>query len=947
VFRQGKVDTDMAKSKSRKKNMGEGSIKQAEVPPKELPLKPLPKRNQTAAVLEKSTFPWVPIAVCVLLTLFLILQGTGGKYDSQLCFALGAGVIFIASFMKKMNRALLLEKITPIFILLFAQCLLFFIGLFYGSYPKFALQQFFLNMGGLFIFASLYVYFLHGEKNIKLFLAFFSACTAFISLINIELATSRCLLGIFEAAAKIFGTQLSPDFAVFEENTRITTVLGNPNVFAPIAVLGMFAALWNCGKAGSRRRESTFLMSIAIICGTAFILCFSLGTILAYIPALIAIIIVSKKEHRGSVFLSNVFCLLASFILAFMVFALRGRSILPLLSVLFFSVGFAFVYTHLKPVKPPKIKTNSKTAQIVGACTFFLACTLFLICAFSIHGPYTLSGGGTFRRAVALEPGVYSISVTLDNPASKVSVGIDSMSYAQAALKERTALKTSAICSGESLEFEVPESSAAVFFSFSADADIKIESTEITGSDTVKQLPLHYRLLPEFIVNRLQGLWVNDNAIQRFIFFRDGIRLGMTSPIVGLGGGAFEGGLYSVADYQYETNHVHNEYIQDFIDGGIIGLFLFVALTVFVFRALYKAGRTGKLDKIPNLLPFLLGSMLLIFLHSMLDVDFSISVYRLTALALFALTAASCGDGFSGGKILKNTIRCVLPLTCAVTMILAVGRIHAVNLTSNNITLKSLQHAVFYDPFNSDDYKLSYLINTEKDSSTLVSSQRKTYLDSLENKKLSGDSEYMLANYYLIKPEPDLEKGVKAAERYIREKRVDSDAWDNVFKLYNIALDAADANTADTQKISESVRNLCDYLTELNSTLPKVIRPELAVYTYMRTDAQAQEKQVLADSRIVCDFDQDGVSDIVSGNSGNNVEWTLNVVMQPALYVVKVYQDSTLSCDVLLDGQPKVCEYDSSKGCFETDIFCIDTEIEPLLVRSGQPNSYFTIEKVN
>ncbi|MGE4354198.1 MAG: hypothetical protein AB7D36_08960 [Oscillospiraceae bacterium] len=916
--------------------------KAAATPSKKLPAKRVPQKKQTASPGERA-FPWIPAAVCLLLSVCLIAQGIGGKYDLQLCFALGAGAVVIATFIKKDNRALLFEKITPIFTLLFAQCLLFFAGLFYGSYPKFALQQFFLNIGGLFIFASMAVYFLRGGKTIKIFFSLFAACVAFISLISIELATSRSLLGIFEAAARMLGTQLPANYAIFEENTRITTVLGNPNVFAPVAVLGMFAALCACGKAGSHRRIDAFLMGLAVICGTAFILCFSLGTILVYIPALLGILLLSKKENRGAVFFSNAFCLLTSFLLAFMVFVLRDKGLLPVLSVLLFSAGAAFAYTHLEPIKLPKIKTGGKMAKIIVVLAI---CALFLVSALSLYGPYSLSAGGMFRRAAALEPGAYSISVTLDDPESGVSVEIDSMSYAQAALKEITTLKTSAVRSGETLEFEVPESSAAVFFRFSASADIQIESAEITGADTAKPLPLRYRLLPEFIVNRLQGLWVNDNAIQRLIFFRDGIRLGMTSPVIGLGGGAFGGGLYGVADYQYETKHTHNEYIQDFIDGGIIGLFLFIALTVFIFRALYKAKKS---DKNPTLLPFLFGSMLLIFLHAMLDVDFSMPAYKLTASALFALTAASCGDVFTGGKILKKTLRYALPAICAVGLVLAVGRIHAVNLvTSDRATLDAFRQAALCDPFDSADYKLSYLINSASISSDTAAAQRKAYLASLENQKLYGDSEYWLAYYYLTEPEPDVEKGIAASENYIREKRVDPDTWDSIFKLYNAVLDKANGNTAVVQKTSDSVRSLCAYLTELNTALPKVIEPELAAYTYMRTTAEAQEKQVTADSRILCDFDRDGVSDIVGGNAGDTVEWTLDVVMEPTvLYTVKVYQDSASSCEVLLGGQPKTCEYNDSEGCFEVSVFCVDTESEPLIVRSGQQSAYFTIEKTS
>ena len=93
------------------------------------------------------------------------------------------------------------------------------------------------------------------------------------------------------------------------------------------------------------------------------------------------------------------------------------------------------------------------------------------------------------------------------------------MSYAQAALKENTALKSGVLRSGQAVEFTVPKDLAAVFFSFRANAPVKITEAIISGEGTSQKLALHYIFIPEFIVNRLQGLWVNDNAIQRFIFF--------------------------------------------------------------------------------------------------------------------------------------------------------------------------------------------------------------------------------------------------------------------------------------------------------------------------------------------------------------------------------------------------------------------------------------------
>jgi hypothetical protein len=592
-----------------------------------------PEHSPLLDFLHESPLPWEFIFAGLIIIVLSIIQESIMKYNIHLYFFVAAAVIFFFSYIFKSNRRLLFQSISPVFLIVFAQALLYLAGLFYAFYPKFALQQFFMSFGALLIFASMYVFFLRNDKNYKRFLAVFACSIALISLFSIELATSRLTLAFFKALAAQFGATLPPDYAIFETNTRITTVIGNPNVFAPLAALAMLSALNYSGKAGSRKRSDAVFMALALICGTAFILCFSMGTIFAFIPALIVIIWATDKENRSSILFTNIYCLVASLIAASVVFMLRGNSVIPILSVLILSAAFAILYIYLKPMTLPAFKVKNQKTKIIAVAAIIL---VLIILALTLTTSYSLSKGATFRRAISLKPGTYSLTVAAEGEkvSSDLYVEIDSMSFAEASLKEKTVLKTDVV--NKVIEFTVPSSSAAVFFNFTASSDIRVQKAVISGSGDTKQLSLRYLLVPEFIANRMQGIWVNDNAIQRFVFFLDGIRLGLKSPLIGLGGGAFEGGLYGVADYKYQTNHVHNEYIQNFVDGGLIGFLLFIALTFFIFRALLKA---KKAKNIPLLLPLLFGSMVFIFLHSMIEVDFSKPSYRLSALALFALTA--------------------------------------------------------------------------------------------------------------------------------------------------------------------------------------------------------------------------------------------------------------------------------------------------------------------
>ena len=87
---------------------------------------------------------------------------------------------------------------------------------------------------------------------------------------------------------------------------------------------------------------------------------------------------------------------------------------------------------------------------------------------------------------------------------------------------------------------------------------------------------MKYTLLPGFIANRLQGLRANQNAIQRTVFFRDGMRMFAQSPLVGSGVGSFETGVTGVQDFYYETKYIHNHYIQILLEDGILGFVPFL-----------------------------------------------------------------------------------------------------------------------------------------------------------------------------------------------------------------------------------------------------------------------------------------------------------------------------------------------------------------------------------
>ena len=134
--------------------------------------------------------------------------------------------------------------------------------------------------------------------------------------------------------------------------------------------------------------------------------------------------------------------------------ALRNKSVLPVLSVIILSALFAGLYTYLKPLKLPVIKLGVKIKKAPVIIAVAAAILLFAV-AYVAKGPVSLAKGGSFRRAVALDEGTYTLEALLEGTGedTSVSVSITSMSYAQAALKETTALKSGVLKPGQAVGY--------------------------------------------------------------------------------------------------------------------------------------------------------------------------------------------------------------------------------------------------------------------------------------------------------------------------------------------------------------------------------------------------------------------------------------------------------------------------------------------------------------
>lgn len=144
--------------------------------------------------------------------------------------------------------------------------------------------------------------------------------------------------------------------------------------------------------------------------------------------------------------------------------------------------------------------------------------------------------------------------------------------------------------------------------------------------------------------------------IERVIQICDGLRLAETSPIIGIGPGAWRQSYRFVQSAQYTANVIHCGYVQILLDGGIVAL---AAFLWFCFSRLICMFKTRSNIHHSS---FLLAGIVLILLHLMIDIDIQFSYIDLLLALLLSRGNQYCSNNVMPFKSSYWFNRCFFPL---------------------------------------------------------------------------------------------------------------------------------------------------------------------------------------------------------------------------------------------------------------------------------------------
>ena len=698
------------------------------------------------------------------------------------------------------------RKVPTVFCLLYGVHLLWLsLGLLWVCSGKLFLREFSKQLYVLPLI--IFVLFLMPRKEtaIRRLLFLMSAMGAVYAFFSIDIATVGLTRGLLYLIPTMENAHTG-----FEEGTRLFGIFGNANISAGLLAICIFLSLYLLESA-ENRRERIFAVVFAALQAQTFLLNFSLGATGIFLVCVLVYLIFAG-QNRGSVLirmLELALPVICSVFVSFRFFEVSG-SPLPLIAAILSAVVAVVLELTVYPRLGKTMKRRNQLSTVLIAAVlivFFIYGAAGLL----VRGSAKLEEEQSLRRSCYPAAGEYTLSVQAEG---NVRVRIISQDDQQVVMHTQSTLYAGA---ADGAEFEVPEGARVVYITFSAPQGAVLTDAVLTGEETIP-IRLDYPLLPGFIANRLQGLWANENAIQRAAFFRDGLKVFRDHPIFGTGLGGFETLLFGYQEFYYETKYVHNHYIQTMLDSGIIGLLIYLSMLAATAAALWRGRRKDAPYR--NLHPALTASFVMIVLHSLMEVVMSITVYLPFALVIMSVAAICFGSPLkkAASRLVSSVLPCIIALVYAVLIILNLNANSAVKKSTDHLArfFSALEYASKVDAFEKNDWMVSYISNCAEYEMDAYRPKSEEYAEKLMNVPSNSLHQHLII-YYLVFE--DFDNALLAARKSAEFNYSDSGNWNKNFSYFTAALATY---PQEYPKILECVRILEQDLQEYQK---KLMRP--------------------------------------------------------------------------------------------------------------------------
>lgn len=322
-------------------------------------------------------------------------------------------------------------------------------------------------------------------------------------------------------------------------------------------------------------------------------------------------------------------------------------------------------------------------------------------------------------------------------------------------------------------------------------------------------------LLYKFINNVLNLSISLDTFFERFVIWKDALKAATESPILGYGGGAWRIIYTQFQSYPYQTNNLHNGYLEWLIGAGIIGLVVFIAVFGYL---IYKVEKTKKI--------LVLVPLSAILLHSLIDFNFSFGTIWLLIFWMLALGIKQEDqqhEFFEKYDWAISLVICIILIipTIYIFQFIQANQHYENAVGTNNLTeqLIYLEKAVQYD--SNDVQKLQGLAQTY--SNLYLQTGNETFLEKLFEtiEKIEElEPKNSIAHYVgaqLLKNTGQLEKAVEKAEKALTVDYFNTQLFEKSIQLNtDLAIKSGSVELAEQALVYfENLSNQYEEITNL------------------------------------------------------------------------------------------------------------------------------------
>ena len=607
-----------------------------------------------------------------------------------------------------------------------------------------------------------------------------ASVSSVIALISLDMSCGQVLFGPFNALMNALGTDYSnalPEYL----SARVNGLYNDANVTACLFSLALFAALYLLKNSDCiwRRLAASLLAGVNAV---SLLLTGSRGALLCFAAACLVWILAERMNRVG------LFLLLVETAVSMVAAAAPASSmvtngdetsvVLCLLSGL-----ILFALNVLAGRRLESVLSAHKKAALTAVVAVAVICAAYGVAAMTVKGPYTFDSTGLVQRQAELPAGTYTLTAPLED---NIRVRLQGQTAYGKILDQYETLYDS--ISGET-EFTVPEGLVKTRWLLDAPAGTVVECIELSDG---QRFQLGYPLLPTFIADRLL-LGMGNSFTLRVEFDKDAWKIFSTAPIFGRGLGSTENLTRSVQSFQYESKYAHNHLLQTMADTGLVGTVFALA---FVLGAAWLCLQAVRKEK-DSLAAVLLAAWVMMNLHSLMEINFSVRGFRCFAYMLLVLPILLYARPLLAGETAKarkqaKTVGILVTVGYALYLAVFGGLLESARMTDRKAEnfqtsdvyeyLDFLRGCVRGNVFDHDFYQRNYVANAVQLNDPSYNGDMLKYVSAL---RASGtyENDSALAQYYYL-PRQEWGELFACSLEGIRQVRSSPDGWNLQMDFY-------------------------------------------------------------------------------------------------------------------------------------------------------------------